>query len=587
MLLGLSALPALVAVYWLRSRSQRAVVSSLAFWSDQRSPRRGGRILHRMQTPLCLFLELLAITMLVLAAAGPVLLKRDAVRPLVVVLDDSFSMQAVDRTGGQDSSRRRAEMALQEELFRNNYATRFILAGAQPRFVGDTMHDPNGLDRILSQWTCQSPSADLPAAMALAAQVGGRSARILVLSDRGPRADLASGQTQWWATGGKLPNVALTAATRTRGGDEERVLLEVANLSDSPGTSVLTIEGGNLSSPKRIDVQLAAGAAKQFFLSLPAGSPALRASLSDDALAIDNQVLLLPESAGPIGVLIDLADRHLRQAVSKALEATSQTIAVADRPDLIVCDKPGNMEGEAWRLELLGGKQADAYVGPFVIDRGHRLAQGLSLQQAIWSAPSQARPGGLPIITAGNVPLLTESEDIAGRRRLQMPFVAEQSNLQDVPDWPILFANLVEWRRAGLPGVRTPNVRLGQTVDVMLARQTKRAEVARPSGGRQTLDVRGRQIAVPAEQVGQYAIKTPEAEYRFSCNAVARDESDLADCQSGRWGRWEDSPLYQDRQIGLSWIFLVVALAAMAAHMAVVTKDVVTCLPKGYTTAGG
>ena len=52
MLLGLLALPVLAAVYWLRSRSRRAVVSSLAFWTDQRSPRRGGRILHRMQTPL-------------------------------------------------------------------------------------------------------------------------------------------------------------------------------------------------------------------------------------------------------------------------------------------------------------------------------------------------------------------------------------------------------------------------------------------------------------------------------------------------------------------------------------------------------
>ena len=71
MLLGLLALPALAAVYWLRSRSRRAMVSSLAFWLDQRSPRRGGRILHRMQTPLAFFLELLAIAMLVMAASGP------------------------------------------------------------------------------------------------------------------------------------------------------------------------------------------------------------------------------------------------------------------------------------------------------------------------------------------------------------------------------------------------------------------------------------------------------------------------------------------------------------------------------------
>jgi len=104
MLLGLLALPVLAAVYWLRSRSRRAVVSSLAFWTDQRSPRRGGRILHRMQTPLCFFLELLAIALLVTAAAGPAMLEREVVRPLMVVLDDSYSMLAGGVAGAPDSA---------------------------------------------------------------------------------------------------------------------------------------------------------------------------------------------------------------------------------------------------------------------------------------------------------------------------------------------------------------------------------------------------------------------------------------------------------------------------------------------------
>ena len=91
---------ALVAVYWLRNRSRRVVVSSLVFWSDVRRPRRGGLILQRLQTPLCFFLELLAIALLVAAAAGPAILSREIVRPLVVVLDDSYSMLARSRRRG-------------------------------------------------------------------------------------------------------------------------------------------------------------------------------------------------------------------------------------------------------------------------------------------------------------------------------------------------------------------------------------------------------------------------------------------------------------------------------------------------------
>jgi hypothetical protein len=224
-------------------------------------------------------------------------------------------------------------------------------------------------------------------------------------------------------------------------------------------------------------------------------------------------------------------------------------------------------------LEILGDKDAVTYAGPFVVDHSHALMQGLSLQNAIWSASPKTLPGGLPIVTAGNVSLLSESEDIAGRRRLQMSFVADLSNLQDMPDWPIFFANLVQWRRGGLPGIAVPNVRLGQTVAVALAREAERVEVVSPAKTVRKLDVRGRRIAVPADRVGLHVIKTPEVAYQFSCNAVSRDESDLAGCQSGRWGNWGDSETYQDRQASLSWIFLLVAMAAMAAHMAVIAKD--------------
>ena len=258
MLLGLLALPALAAVYWLRSRSRRAVVSSLMFWTDLRRPRQGGRILHRMQTPLTLFLELLAIAMLVTAAAGPAMLKRDAIRPLIVVLDDSYSMLA-NGDDGATTARQRAAAALDEELEQNNYVVRFILAGPQARLVGEPAYEPARARDILKEWTCENAAADLSAAMVLAAEMGGPTARILVLTDREPAMTLESGQTEWWAFGEQRPNMAFTAATRTRGTENERVLLEVANLSNEAARGTLTLEGGNLSAPKISPVELAGG----------------------------------------------------------------------------------------------------------------------------------------------------------------------------------------------------------------------------------------------------------------------------------------------------------------------------------------
>src|SRR5262245_50728820 len=107
-LLGLLALPVLVGIYWLRNRFRPLPVSSLMLWADQRESRAGGPRLRRPQTPLLFFLELLAILLLVLAATGPSADTTMSARPLVVVLDDSFSMRA----GGNESPRRQALKAL-------------------------------------------------------------------------------------------------------------------------------------------------------------------------------------------------------------------------------------------------------------------------------------------------------------------------------------------------------------------------------------------------------------------------------------------------------------------------------------------
>jgi len=573
MLLGLLALPALAAIYWLRSRSRRAVVSSLAFWTDPRRPRHGGRILHRMQTPLTLFLELLAVSLLVVAAAGPAMLKKDIARPLVVVLDDSCSMLARRSADRTESVRDRAETALIDELQNNRYIVRFVIAGAQPRLLGESFYQADRARNALAQWTCQDASADLAAAIGLAVEVGGPSARVLVVTDRPPTISLDGGQIEWRAFGAPLPNTAFTAATRTPNGDDERVLLEVANLSDAPAVATLTIDGGNLASPENSTVELASGAVKQVFLNLPAAAPTFRATLGGDALDIDNRVVLLPAASGPLRVMVEVADASLRQTIIRALDAAGQTAQTPDRPDLVIADHSGELVADAWRLDVLSGADAVAYAGPFVIDQNHALAKGLSLENVVWSGSPEIELGGLPIVMAGNVVLMDDREDLSGRHYLQMNFIDGESNLQDLPDWPILFANLLHWRRQNLPGMAEANVRLGQSMTLTLAHDTSNVEIVAPTGRSRQLNIRGRRVAITADSVGLHAVKTPDAEYQFSCNVVSHEQSDLRICRSGRWGNWNDSPAHQDRRIALDWVCVLVAMAVMAAHAAVVARN--------------
>ena len=94
-LIALTSLPALAAIYILRSRFRRQPVSSLVLWRFHVQSKSGGAKIHRLQLPLLFFLELLGLLLLVVAAAGPHWQLPQSTRPLIVVLDDSFSMRAV------------------------------------------------------------------------------------------------------------------------------------------------------------------------------------------------------------------------------------------------------------------------------------------------------------------------------------------------------------------------------------------------------------------------------------------------------------------------------------------------------------
>ena len=182
LLVGLAALPMVVGIYWLRTRFRRQEVSTLFLWRSAVDAQGGGRKKSRMQTPLALLLELLAILLLVLAATAPRVLRAGHTAAVTVVLDDSYSMTAVDDTGSD--ARQRAIEALRSELDAlRRYRVRLIAAGTQPRVLGEPATAWDQVETALQAWEGRAAVSDLRAAVALAAEVGGPRQRLLVLTD--------------------------------------------------------------------------------------------------------------------------------------------------------------------------------------------------------------------------------------------------------------------------------------------------------------------------------------------------------------------------------------------------------------------
>ena len=583
--LSLLAIPGLVAIYLLRTRSRRYPVSSLMLWVNQQQARQGGLRVERLQTPLLFFLELLAIILLALAVAAPIIRTAQGAMPLMVVLDDSFSMLV----GVDETPKSRAIAALEEQLApqgfnplaNRRYAVRYVLAGTEPQVLNEATRTTGEAIKQLEAWQCLSPSADLEAAVNLAAELGGAKALILVLTDEPPPQILGADRMQWWGFGIPRPNIAFVNATRTATGSGERCLLEITNLSPHAGSTELVVEVDDAASQssssllRRSTLEIGPRATRRIFLNLPPETPLLRAQIGDDALAIDNEVLLLPQRRKPVLVDVRIQEPRLRSLIENALASTDRALSAKTGPELVFLDDTSVADdsAETWSIRIITEQEASAYLGPFVIDLTHPLTEGLSLGGVVWGAGAKEQFMGTPIITAGNVPLLTDTERFTGSHEIRLRLRPDLSTLQNSPNWPILMWNLLQWRAAQAPGLERANLRLGEVAVLRTKMGITSVEILSPDGEMSIQSVPDRTINLKAEAVGIYEIHAGVDKYAFSSNALYQAESDLTNKATGRWGGWGKATLRWWGYQGFAWFFLLLTIGILTLHLIFVKRE--------------
>jgi hypothetical protein len=570
--LGLLAIPWLVIIYWLRNRFRRYPVSSLMLWLDPRVPREGGLKIQRLQTPLLFFLEVLAVLFLTMAASDPKVQTSFGTRPLIVVLDDSYSMQA----GAAQSPRMRGLKAVEEELrSHTHYSIRFLLAGERPQALGEVVHSVGEALEQLKNWSCRAPSACLEETLSLASELGGERGQLLVVTDHappreGPGAIPEKGRIQWWSFGMSRPNLAIVNAARTERDGAERCLLEVVNLAEEPQTANLVVEAGDPPVEiQRSPVRLGPKQLHREVLQLKEGTLVVRARLDPDELDIDNQVSLLPVPSKRVRVDIAIADARMKALVEKAVGSIRGVVRTAVRPGILFTDQDSAVSPDAtiWRVHLLVEKDAAAYTGPFVIDKAHPLTEGLSLQGVVWGAGKTSELLGSPILMAGGIPLLTDMESLSGRHDLRLRLRPDLSTLQDSPGWPVLIANLVQWRATLMPGLSRANIRLGEETTLMLSRDQESVRLIGPDQKQRVIPVQGKHVVVRPDEVGVYEIQSEEEPHRFAANALSREESDLTGCETGHWGDWLDETSLRLEYQSIGWIFILLLLVVLTLHL--------------------
>jgi hypothetical protein len=563
-LLALATVPALTAIYILRNRYRRRSVSSLLLWKFSVQSKAGGAKVHRLQLPLLFFLELLALLLLVIAATGPHWKLPQSTRPLIVILDDSFSMRAMH---ADDSAQGRAEKFL-EKMFRHQPppSTRLILAGTEPRLLGAPVRTWKKVKNLLDQWHCEAPDTALDSAITLASELGRQQANLLILTDHKPADEkISNPRLEWHSFGWPVENLAIVNSSRTAFGDQDRCLLEVANFSPNPRTTKILVESGT-NQPQSLLASLGAQERQRFIFNIPSDTPSLHAALEPDALAEDNEVHLLPPIRTRIRVQVALTNEAFNALVNRTLDATGLRAALTENPELIIHETDAVANSNSWSFCCVTPTNATAFTGPFIVDTSHPLAEGIALEGVIWAGEKMTNaPGEIPVILAGNTPLLSAREDAFGRRHLTLNLNPEFSTLTDTPDWPILFWNLLQWRANELPGLKQSNARLGS--EVILKTTGEPVTVTLPDGTANSFSKTADRLAIETPVPGIYSVAMGPTTNSFAVNPLAADESDLSACVTGQWGAWGGDSERRLEDASLVWIFGLAALALLTLHL--------------------
>lgn len=538
-----AALPILAAIYLLRNRFRDVYVSSLMLWTEQRRHRQGGLNWDRLQTPLLFVLELLTLLLLALAATGPLLRSKTEYRRLVIVLDDSFSMQAGTDTRVRDAAADALRRYLRTAA---PFRATFLRAGVEPALLGQDLRTMAEASAALDGWQCLSPGADLDKAVAMAAAIGGAQSRILVITDRPFEGLEQESALEVWAMGQPLANAGFLAARRTLVDGRDRCLLTVGMFADQPKTLTLTVT--SLDGAATVYENTIAVTPSEPFQVVfePPSAMDLAAFIDEDALGVDNRVILLRPLDKPVRVAVDIGSAALKEAVLRALGAVAAVQLVTASPDVRITDgplpaspdvritnglPPASPDEACWTLAIVSDPNAVAFVGPFIADRTHPLTEGLELQGVIWSAGQHPRRG-TPILSAGNTPLLEEQQGALRSRHFRLNLDADRSTLTQSANWPILFWNLIHWRQQSLEGLRQSTYRQGERVVFEPSPQCQQVILVRPDGSRQVFERPVGTLTFDADRPGRYQLFADGRQHDVAVNALSAEESDLRDCRT-------------------------------------------------------
>jgi Ca-activated chloride channel family protein len=540
-LIGLVSLPIIVAYYMLRLRRRDVPVGSTFLWQQLVRDVEANAPWQRLRFSWLLLLQLLIALVAVIAATRPfVTVSSDLAANVVLIVDTSASMGAVDPEGSRMDQARAAARRVIGDLPEGGRVTVVAADDSAHVLVSETDDRAAALKAIEGIAATQLPG-DLTDAFALASALAARDSDSTVVVVTDANADRLPGigigaPVQVERVGSTDANQAIAAlsALRRSGGAQLDLFVAVSNPSGIEATRRLEIYADSVLVDARELTIPADQRSEALVATVPAATTLVEARLAgDDALAVDDRAFALIPQEGPMRALL----------VSPGNTYLENALALLPRLELYAVGPDGYEDAVA-------AADADGTpYGLFIYDRF--TPDTLRDAPTLWIGPSTDGPFGqvggrvsgpaldrtdpddallrfvdLSAVHIGRVRAITLAEGMravvsstngqplvaAGRVERQgvalLAFELRESDLPLQVAFPLLMSNLVDFLLPPSAGILPPSVDLGEPLAVEVDPAITRVRLvdsltdqAAGSAGQLELDVVGGHVTLPGPRL--------------------------------------------------------------------------------------
>lgn len=441
LLLG-ALLPVMVLLYFKRKQFVEYRVSCMDFWEEALREQQGFRV-SRIERYLPLALQLMAGLLLVLAAAGPVWVSLPAGERVVLALDCSLSMKALEGDASRFELAREEARRIIRGLPDGSAVTLALLSdGVREQVAGAAKKEALG---ALEKVECTSRPLDLAFALDY---IKGCSSPVIAVTDK----DLPPG-LRAVRVGGELDNAGILRASYDyyRGG----VYCTLKNYSRSSKKIVLELWSGS----RKIDssaLELQAGEEGGRSFAVPGADGVLTLKLEGRDMLPEDDIYFVPAGdAGRKKVLLSGSDYFLENALAamadvrvlKTLDGTAgdcRAVLVA-RGGNVPALPPG---AGVWYLAPGGGSGAEkgGQRVQALVSGASPPALGLNFKDVYLerAVPLGDAEGLQRVIEAGGATVMAAGYR-DGRRTVRSTIDFARTNLVLLPEFPVLVSNIVNW----------------------------------------------------------------------------------------------------------------------------------------------